>query len=109
MLSRACGRGITHDFNNRAKEPASDAPNPAAATAAVEAAAAAAAPVLVDAAAATASASTPSPSLPKRPRDDEAAAGGVAVVRQKQGEASVWDWVRVHRVGSAGKCVLCHV
>ena len=59
-------------------------------------------------------------SLPstKRPRDDEpCSTAGAAVVsvvgaaaKQKLGDGTVWDWVRVHRVGAAGnKCVTCRV
>jgi hypothetical protein len=57
----------------------------------------------VDTAAAATSASTPS--LMKRTRDDEPAASAGAVARQKQGDGTVWDWVRVHRVGAAGMSV----
>ncbi len=41
----------------------------------------------------------------KRTRDDEPAASAGAVARQKQGDGTVWDWVRVHRVGAAGMSV----
>ena len=79
-------------IRTRAKELTSDVSTAAPAAAAV------------DTAAAATSASTPSPSLMKRTRDDEPAASAGAVARQRQGDGTVWDWVRVHRVGAAGNC-----
>ena len=90
-LRRCCLR-VSQIIRTRAKELTSDVSTAAPAAAAV------------DTAAAATSASTPSPSLMKRTRDDEPAASAGAVARQRQGDGTVWDWVRVHRVGAAGNC-----
>lgn len=97
---------FTHRSSHyRAKEVASDAPS------AVQAA------VVADASDVPAASSITSLPSTKRPRDDEpcstAAAAVVSTVgaaaKQKLGDGTVWDWVRVHRVGAAGKCVTCRV
>ena len=94
-----------HASHYRAKEVASDAPSAAQAAA------------VADASDVTAASSITSLPLTKRPRDDEpCSTAGAAVVstvgaaaKQKLGDGTVWDWVRVHRVGAAGKCVTCRV
>ena len=87
---------VAYRTRDRAKDSTPDAAAPAPAAAAVSAAAAAAA-------ATSAIAPTPSPAAPKRPRDDEPAAAVGGAARQKQSDGTAWDWVRVHRVGTAGE------
>jgi hypothetical protein len=89
---------VAYCTRNRAKDSTPDAAAPAPAAAAVSTAASAAA-----AAATSAIAPTPSPAAPKRPRDDEPAATVGGAARQKQSDGTAWDWVRVHRVGTAGE------
>jgi hypothetical protein len=90
-------KNATDYWFNRAKEVTSDAPGDSSANTIPPAAA--------DASAAVSAAST------KRSRDDEPAVAGGAVSRQKQGDGTGWDGVRVHRVGATGCwfqiCALC--
>lgn len=86
---------VAYRTRDRAKDSTPDAAAPAPAAAAVSAAAAAATSAI---------APTPSPAAPKRPRDDEPAAAVGGAARQKQSsDGTAWDWVRVHRVGTAGE------
>jgi hypothetical protein len=53
----------------------------------------------------SAAASSASSILTKRTREEEPTViAGLGGLRQKQGEGSGWDWVRVHRVSAAGSC-----